>query len=61
MCDSCESKTGWLVDLQLEMLREEYHNCDEEELFRMYLHYMLECRTEEFFRIISGETKVVAG
>ena len=41
-----------LLDGQLKCLREEFHKVSEDELFRMYLHYMVENRLEIFNRIV---------
>jgi|GEM_PF-6494859 len=41
-----------LVEGQLECLREEFRKVPEEELFRMYLHYMVENRPKIFNRIV---------
>jgi len=41
-----------LVEGQLECLREEFRKVPEEELFRMYLHYMVENRPDIFNRIV---------
>lgn len=41
-----------LVEGQLECLREEFRKVPEDELFRMYLHYMVENRLEIFNRIV---------
>ena len=41
-----------LVEGQLKCLREEFRKLPEDELFRMYLHYMVENRPEIFDRIV---------
>ena len=41
-----------LVNGQLACLREEFRKLPEDELFRMYLHYMVENRPEIFNRIV---------
>jgi hypothetical protein len=48
------SPTSRLLTDQLGRLREEFRDCGEDDLFRMYLHYMLECRPEAFYQIIGG-------
>jgi len=47
-----------LLEGQLKCLRDEFRKLPEDELFRMYLHYMVEKRPEIFNRIV--ET-VIAG
>ena len=46
-----------LVEGQLACLRREFRKVPEDELFRMYLHYMVENRPEIFNRIV--ETAIV--
>ena len=46
--------TSELLHGQLEGLRENFRSLPEDELFRMYLHYMVECRTEAFNRIVDS-------
>ena len=46
--------TSELLQGQLESLRENFRSLSEDELFRMYLHYMVECRPETFDRIIDS-------
>lgn len=41
-----------LVEGQLKCLRAEFHKVPENELFRMYIHYMVENRPEIFNRIV---------
>jgi hypothetical protein len=60
MNSHCESVTGRLLASQLARLRQDFHECDNDELFRMYLRYMVECRTEEFLRLVS-EPDIMVG
>ena len=45
-----------LVNGQLACLREEFRKLPEDELFRMYLHYMVENRPKIFNRIVDTAT-----
>lgn len=47
------SNVRQLVDYQLERLKDEFHRMPEEDLFRMYLHYMVEHRIDRFNRIVT--------
>ena len=45
-------QTRDLVAEQLELLRNDFRRLSEEELFRMYLHYMVEYHPDRFIQII---------
>jgi len=47
-------KTKDLLEGQLRSLREDFRRLPEEELFRMYLHYMVENRIDHFNKIIDS-------
>jgi len=53
MCDNIR-KTKDIVAGQLELLRDDFRRLPEDELFRMYLHYMVECRPERFDQVIEA-------
>lgn len=45
-------QTKDLVAEQLELLRNDFRRLSEEELFRMYLHYMVEYQPDRFIQIV---------
>lgn len=46
---------------QLDCLKEEFHRVPEAELFRMYLHYMVEIHPDCFNRIVETATSRFLG
>ncbi len=56
-----KTPTSRLLTDQLGRLRDEFRTCGDDDLFRMYLHYMLECRPETFYRIIGAGEPTCGG
>ena len=54
MCQDIK-KTRDIVAGQLELLRDDFRKLTEEELFRIYLNYMVEWYPERFNRVVEKE------
>ena len=54
MCQDIK-KTRDIVAGQLELLRDDFRKLTEEELFRIYLNYMVEWYPERFDRVVEKE------
>lgn len=48
-----DSSTRAILDCQLHSLREDFHNRHADDLFRMYLHYMVEFHPDQFESLVS--------
>ncbi|MCE5273491.1 hypothetical protein LLH00_19610 [bacterium] len=48
-----DNSTRAILENQLRSLREDFHRRHAEDLFRMYLHYMVEFQPEQFERLVT--------